>query len=470
MLIKTLKKFFEKFVVQKIVSILSRYIGGNPSTNQNTDYRENLSKNVAYELENEEFICRSKDGKKKVFIRDRKLEFKKLILFIIGIKGAIQRELDSFFKKISKSDFNIREATKGAFTQARAKLNEWAFIRLNEVAVKSFYDGAEYYEWHGMRTLAVDGTRLVLPNHPTIIEEFGVHNFGPNADSPKSLAMASIFYDVLNLITIDAQLAPYASSENDLLVKHLDKIESGDLLLLDRGYPCFWLLFMLKARGVEFCVRLKEDWWLDVKSFVESGEKERIVKFKLPKKDRNKLADFPHIQEEQISCRLIRVELETGEIEVLCTSLLDTEKYLHKEFEELYHYRWGIEEAYKLLKSRIEIEDWSGKTARAVKQDFHAKMFLLTLCAAYAHPIEEKVVAEYKADETRKYDQKINRTNAISTTFEILLPVFLKKQYRKALDAFDTIVAATREIIRPDRHVERKPKPKKRFAMNYKRL
>jgi hypothetical protein len=54
-----------------------------------------------------------------------------------------------------------------------------------------------------------------------------------------------------------------------------------------------------------------------------------------------------------------------------------------------------------LLKSRVELEDFSGKTARAVKQDFFAKVFLMTLCAAYAHPIEEKVVAEYRADEKR---------------------------------------------------------------------
>jgi hypothetical protein len=398
------------------------------------------------------------------------LTLKKIILFIIGLKGAIQRELDSFVKSVNQSDFNVREVTKSAFTQARAKLHESAFIRLNEVAVKTFYDGAGYYEWYGMRTLAVDGTRLVLPNHPTVIEEFGQHRFGPKADSPRSLAIASMLYDVHNHLTIDAQIAPYSASENDLLSKHLEKIESGDLLLLDRGYPCFWLLFMLKARGIEFCVRLKENWWLAVKDFIQSKEKERLVTFRLPKKDRKKLADYPQMQDTEIICRLLRIELENGDVEVLCTSLTDQEKYLHQEFDSLYHYRWNEEEAYKLLKSRIEVEDWSGKTALAVKQDFHSKIFLMTLCAAYAHPIEEKVRGEYKADETRKFDQKINHTNAIANTINILIPIFIRKQYHNALEAFDKIVEATREIIRPGRNVERKPKPKKRYYMNYKRL
>jgi len=398
------------------------------------------------------------------------LTIKILIVIIIIFKSSIQRELDSFFKSISNSDFNIREVTKGAFTQARAKLNPGAFERLNEVAVNTFYEGAEYYVWNGMRTLAVDGTRLVLPNHPSIIEEFGQHQFGPNADSPRSLAMGSMLYDVFNQITIDSKIAPWSSSERDLLIEHLDKVKAGDLLLLDRGYPCFWLLFLLKAKGIEFCVRLKENWWLAVKDFTESGETERIVSFSLPKKDRRKLADFPDMIDATIQCRLIKVELENGEKEILCTSLTDTEKYVYSDFEQLYHYRWNEEEAYKLLKSRVEVENFSGKTARAVKQDFFAKVFLMTLCAAYAHPIEEKVVAEYMADENRKHSQKINRTNALSMTQNILIGVMIKNKFEKALDAFDKIVESTREIIRPGRSYERNKRQKKPYSMNYKRL
>lgn len=447
------------------------HIGGNPIINLNEDYREILSKNIAYELEDEEFIGHSKDVHDGVFSRERKLTIRNLIVLIINFRSSVQRELDSFFKAVSKSDFKIREVTKGAFTQAMAKLNPWAFKRLNEVAVDTFYKGAEIYQWYKMRVLAVDGTRLVLPNHPSIVEEFGVHKFGPKADSERSLAMGSMLYDVLNQITLDAQISPYASSERDLLEAHLDKVQTGDLLLLDRGYPCFWLLFLLKARGIEYCVRLKDDWWLKVKDFTQSDELERIVTFSLPKKDRKKLAAFPHMQDATLTCRLIKIVLETGEKEILCTSLTDTEKYLYKEFDSLYHYRWNEEEAYKLLKSRIEMENFSGKTAKAVKQDFHAKVFLMTLCAAYAHPIEEKVIEEYKADQQqRKYDQKINRTNAMSMTMDILIAVIIRKQFRKALNAFDDIVEKTREIIRPGRSFPRNKKLKRTYSMNYKPL
>lgn len=385
-------------------------------------------------------------------------------------KTSIQRELDSFFKKLSESDFNIRKVTKGAFTQSRAKLNPWAFIRLNEVAVNSFYNGDHYLVWYGMRTLSVDGTRLVLPNHPSIKEEFGEHRFGPKADSPQTLALASMLYDVHNSLVLDAQIAPFSSSERELFEKHLDKTRKGDLLLADRGYPSIAIMFLLIAKGVEFCMRMKDNWWLSVREFNESEKKETIVKYKLPKKDKERLLEYPHMLDSEIECRLVKVELENGKTEILCTSLTDTEKYAREDFKELYHYRWSEEEAYKLLKNRIELEAFSGKTARAVKQDFHAKIFLLTLCAAYAYPIDEKVKKEYSSDKDRKHKQKINRTNAISMTMDILPALFAKHKFKEAIKSFDEIVFKTREIIRPGRKVKRKKKPKKQYSMNYKRL
>jgi hypothetical protein len=97
-----------------------------------------------------------------------------------------------------------------------------------------------------MRTLAVDGSILLLPNHSSIVEEIGQVNVGPKGDAPRSLATASLLYDVLNLITIDSKIASFKTSEKELLIGHLEKVDKGDLLLLDRGYPSFWLLFFYK--------------------------------------------------------------------------------------------------------------------------------------------------------------------------------------------------------------------------------
>ncbi len=55
-------------------------------------------------------------------------------------------------------------------------------------------------------------------------------------------------------------------------------------------------------------------------------------------------------------------------------------------------------------------------------------------------------------------------------TQDILIGVFIRKQFKAALEAFDDIVQNTREIIRPNRKVPRNKKPKRLYYMNYKRL
>jgi len=383
------------------------------------------------------------------------------------MKGSLQRELDSFYKEVSGGDFNIRELTKGAFSQARGKLNPTAFVELSDNALSTFYNEAPYWTWYGMRLLAVDGSRLVLPKHHTIVEEFGEHSFGPHGDSPRSLAMCSLLYDPMNLITVDAQLAPYASSERELLSRHLPKVQSGDLLLLDRGYPSIALMFELLAKGIQFCMRMKDDWWLAIKDFAESDQKEGLVVFQLPKKDYGLLETYPEAARE-ITCRLISIDLPNGEKEILCSSLNDMEAYPYKDFAELYHFRWNIEEGYKLLKARAEVENFSGKTARAVKQDFYAKIFATNLCAILAFPVEEKVRAEYDQEKI-KHRHKINRTSALAMTSNISIALFLNRTIDQAIEAFDNLVSKTKEIIRPNRHIERKKRPKRPFHMNYKR-
>jgi hypothetical protein len=435
-----------------------------------TKLREKAIENVTKLIENEEYHCRAKNGFQGVLSRNRKLNYKILIVLLIkGMKSSLQRSLDSFYKEVTGSDYNIREVTKGAFTQARAKLKHEAFIELNDNVNKTFYDEAPYLVWHGLRLLSVDGTTLFLPDHKSVRDEFSTHGFGPNADSKRSLATASLLYDSLNLMTIDAQIAPYAASERELLYRHLDKVKPGDLLLLDRGYPSLALFFLLRARGVDFCIRMKEDWWLKVKSFSKSKKKDMIVTFELPVKDRHLLADYPEMAEKPITCRLIKIKLPNGGQEILCTSLIEKEKYLYEDFPELYHYRWNEEEGYKLFKSRVEVENFTGKTALAVKQDFFAKVFMMSLCAVLSFPIEEKVRKEYN-EEKNKYAQKINRTTALAMTSNISIGLLLKKTVDKAIDAFDKIVGKTREVIRPGRTHDRIKRPKKYYYMNYKPL
>ena len=101
--------------------------------------------------------------------------------------------------------------------------------------------------------------------------------------------------------------------------------------------------------------------------------------------------------------RLIRVELDTGEIEVLITSLIDKQKYPQKIFKDLYHKRWPVETDYSFMKQRLEIGNFSGTTALSVYQDFHAKIVAKNLTVILASPAQEVV----------EHDSKDNKTSMI---------------------------------------------------------
>ncbi|OXA66469.1 hypothetical protein B0A58_15950, partial [Flavobacterium branchiophilum NBRC 15030 = ATCC 35035] len=59
------------FVVIIFIFTFTGYIGGNSIALKTLEYRENLTLNIDYELNNEAFVSCSKDGSEGVFTRDR---------------------------------------------------------------------------------------------------------------------------------------------------------------------------------------------------------------------------------------------------------------------------------------------------------------------------------------------------------------------------------------------------------------
>lgn len=80
-----------------------------------------------------------------------------------------------------------------------------------------------------------------------------------------------------------------------------------------------------------------------------------------------------------LAVRFVRVRLAAGEDEVRVTSWLDKSWYPTASFLELYGLRGGIETFHGLLKTRLDLESFSGTGAEAVRQDFHATVYLSRL-------------------------------------------------------------------------------------------
>jgi hypothetical protein len=355
--------------------------------------REKYLHAIIKTIEDEKFVIRSRseDGGKG-FSRNRKITFIHLIVLLTqGLSRSIQRELNSFYQQLQGSDFSIQHVTKGAFSRSRSKLKPEAFLELNQVGLKSFYDEAPWQSFQGLRLLAVDGSTAVLPNHTSIKADFGVTNFGPYADSPRSVARTSVLYDVLNLTVLDAAIGSYDTSEREMAREHFNVVQPGkDLLLFDRGYPSLGLMFEMQCRGIDYLIRMRDDWWLEVRKMLADGVKDKDVVFHLPENENALLKRYKR-KDNSIKCRLISVQLGDGNTEVLCTSIASKKVLPYGCFKSLYHYRWNIEEGYKLFKSRLQLEAFSGKTTLAVKQDFFAKIFTMTTTAVLTFPIDEKL-------------------------------------------------------------------------------
>jgi len=428
-----------------------------------------LSFNLSNQISDENFKCRSSDGKKGTFSRNRKLGFEALIIFILqmGTK-SLQRELDDFLRQIDRPDYNIGHVTKSALSQSRRKLNPNAFLELNDIVIRDYYAGVNYIIYRKHRVLAVDGSKVKLPKSKSIEEEFGTTEYGRNFE-PVSMANVSMLYDTANLMTLDVSVESTHRSERSQLLQHLDKTKPNDLLLLDRGYTGRAIMSILLHKELQFCIRYsKSD--NQVKAFAESGLKQQIVEMEVPEQSLKEYRqNYPEMAS-SIKVRLIRVDTTEGNYKILATSLLDEQEYDAEDFEDLYKLRWGIEEAYKMLKTRVDVEAFTGKSPEIIRQDLFSKVLLMNLCAAWSSPIEEKVRAEYKASNSRKFDQKINRTNALSATKNIIVDVFINKSMTKAFDWFDSRIVKCREIIRPDRTAKRKKKSPKHKHMNYKQL
>jgi len=111
----------------------------------------------------------------------------------------------------------------------------------------------------------------------------------------------------------------------------------------------------------------------------------------------------------EMQVRFVSLRLPTGELEVLVTSLLDPLEYPTQEFFEVYGWRWRQETFYFMLKSRLDLENFSGQTTDAVRQDFHSMVLLCNLEALLIAPARAALI---KQSATHKHPKEINHAVA----------------------------------------------------------
>lgn len=361
-------------------------------------------------------------SKLKAFSRNRKLRFPLVILLVLQKSmKSLQLVLNEFFSKLPGTRVVV---SASAFTQARRSLSYTAFIELNQKAiVEPSYAEKNYRCWNGFRLLGIDGSKIRLPDTAAIREHFGTISMANQREETTGeypAALASVCYDVLNHIALDSCLAKARAYEVDLAIQHLAATQDRDLLLMDRNYPSYLMLATLSQHRRDFVIRCSKASFREARCMLKGqGTSSQIVTLR-PHHTKLTEIQAAHLPL-QITVRFVRVILETGEPEVLVTSLLEESAYPTEDFKELYHWRWGVETFYGLLKGRLSLEAFSGKTTEAVLQDFHAALFISGLEAVLTHDAQQTL--DLKTPRNR-YPQQVNKAVSFNALKNHVLELF----------------------------------------------
>jgi len=429
------------------------FMTSNADPGQNSEAFAIILDKIRHLLRSPAFVAAHRVGDRD-FTRNRCLNLEVLVAFVLQMIGgrSLQVGLDQFLGSLAGGTGLARIATKSALSQARRKLKPSALAEVGALWVREWLAVAGEARWHGWRLVAIDGSCVRLPSWGETQHAYGL---GPNGDGSTVMARVVGFLAVASWQLLHVEIGAYEHGERSLLVRALRTVSPGDLLVMDRGYPAWWLFALLAQRGIAFCARLDRCGCAsaDLSRFVRSGANEQIIEHRLSSASRNQLGHLG-VQVDKgttLRLRLVRVVLSTGCIEVLATSLLDTAACPAGGFAGLYHARWSIEEAFKTLKHRLHLEGFSGELPHAIEQEIHAKILVANITAALCAQAHERLSAS-KAENYR-----VNQTVAIKH-WPALAVAWMKDSVRtlaQQLEQLLELLTRSLDKIRPDRSCPR---------------
>lgn len=321
-------------------------------------------------VSSEEFLLRHKKASTS-FIRKRKLPFSSVLTVLL------RKSVKSLQVVLNEWCRNTRETiTASALSQARQKFSHTAFIELlEECVVSPTYNNAKYKRFKGHRLLAIDGSTLRLPTSKELIETYGTMQYmnGRQQVACDNVeAKASVLYDVLNEIPLEGSIYPARTNDIKAANEHIEALKSGDIVMADRGYCSYAFFAEIRAKNADFIIRIRDKAYENSHGLFSNPTKTDEIAEVACTKSFLKDGHLPS----SMRIRFIRIDLPEGEVEILATSLLERKKYPLKIFKKLYYKRWRIETFYQAIKSRLAVDNFTGRTVEAIKQDFFSTLFI----------------------------------------------------------------------------------------------
>lgn len=365
-----------------------------------------------------------------------KLPYLTLIkLLLKNSKHTISASLDEFFSNLcAMENIPLSEKTRcsqQAFSKARKKLSPKLF-KICFDRMLDFLCSKDSLAFHkrfeglwGLQIIAIDGSKIPLPNRKVLLDKYG--SIGRGSSSPT--AIASIAYDVLNQMVLEADIDIMHIDERTLAKRHLENIKSKartDLLytmfVFDRGYASKNLLTFIEDEiKARYLFRLRNKFNVEIDA--------------LPDPVGDEICDYTiHLFDRNI--RVLKFRLSSGVVETLITNEFGRDK---NQFKILYFMRWPVEGCYKLIKEKIGLTNFRGYSENSILQEFWISLILANL--SFAIKRETDGIIKYESMQKKnKHEYQTNMNELIG---------HLSRYFDRYIDA-DTLSekrAVIKEII-----------------------
>ena len=437
------------------------------------NYLTTLVESLRTRLRDPNFLARHR-VRPQDFTRQRQLTFPRLMLFVLQqTVKSIQRHLHEFLDDLAHGEL-FEPVTTGAVTHARAKLKDSAFLELNRDCLLPVVYGPEHpiQRWRGHRLLGVDSSLVRLPESEELGQTFGwkvTTNQHGDTGTRYPEARLSVVYDLLNRVGLDARLEPSTLGEVALALQQQQGValQPGDVEINDRGFTGYWYLAAVAQPGRHFIARCSTGSFLAAQELfrLDRAHQSKVVWLFVPPDQKAECQRLGLPLKLQV--RLVSLRLPSGELEVLATSLLDETLYPTAEFLTVYHWRWGHETFYLMLKGRLELENFSGRTVAAIRQDVQAAVLLANLESVLSEPAQT-ALSQSRTAETQP--RQVNRANAYHALKDQVLDLLYRDlPVPRVLHQLIQLFQGSPVAVRPKRKVPRRRKLSFHRSYHYQR-
>jgi hypothetical protein len=334
------------------------------------------------------------------------------------------------------------------------------FEHFFSLLVEQFYQQAPIKRFKGYRLWACDGSAVKLPDNADT-QTMGTHT---NQHGTCASVKILCYFDLLNKVLARFWLKNKRISEIRLVQPYIQALPKDVLSIYDRNYGAHLIVFLHQYYGSPCLIRMKTTCTFQhVEAFLASGKKEAIIIDTLKERAWRQLRKMGLHKSKYhlVTYRLIRVELSSGETEVLLTTLLSA-AFTAADFAFLYGKRWGVETCFDQLKNLLKAPIFSGYSSLVCRQDLWsvAIMFnLQTILIEAAQPLLKRRCLH------RKRLYQINRNVSIDSLKRKLSALFTTCR-TTILDTLSFLIHRFLESLERVLEVEPRPRNEKKSRLN----